>query len=131
MTTRSLAIAWCACIALAYACTSPTGVQSPATAGNHPHKGGHHKGHDAREAHQHVGEHAAHDRDHGEHRGATYADLGCDGDLDGLAWCDSATEIAFCSAGEWWVLDCAHEDIAGDFCGDSGSTVDCYVAADF
>jgi hypothetical protein len=117
----------------AYACTSTTtGVQSPATASaGHPHKGGHHRGAEARGAHQHVGEHAAHDREHGEHHGASYDDVGCDADDDGLAWCDSETTLAFCSAGEWWVLDCSHPDIAGDYCGDSGETVDCYVASEF
>jgi hypothetical protein len=125
-----ISLAWIACVVLAYACTAPaTGVQSPG--GGHPHKGGGYHGAEARNNHQHVGEHARHDRDRGEHHGATYGDVGCDGDDEGVAWCDSETSLAFCTGGEWWVLDCAHPDIAGDYCGEVGATVDCYVAADF
>jgi hypothetical protein len=122
-----------ACVlGLIYACSpaAPTGVQSPAS-GGHAQKGGGQKGAAAKGSHQHVGGHASHDRAKGSDKGASYEDVGCDAEDEGLAWCDSATEIAFCSGGEWWVLDCAHPDIDGDFCGDNGDTVDCYVAADF
>jgi hypothetical protein len=118
-------------LGLAYACgggSSGSGPQGPSA---HAEKGGGAKGAAAKGSGQHVGGHAMHDRTHGSDKGASYEDLTCDGELEGLAWCDTQTELAFCSGGEWWVLDCSHPDIDGDFCGDNGATVDCYVAADF
>ncbi len=44
---------------------------------------------------------------------------------EGIAWCDDDVEIAFCSRGAWWVLDCS---AVADFCGHDGLTVDCYAA---
>src|SRR5690349_13050433 len=127
MLHRSLFVSAIA-VACLYACggTSPTST-SPSS---HAQKGGGAKGNDARDAHQHVGGHAQSDRSHGSEHGAVYDDLTCDESLEGLAWCDSETELAFCSGGEWWVLDCSHPDIDGDFCGDNGHTVDCYVTAE-
>ena len=61
--------------------------------------------------------------------GASYEDVTCDSSTEGLAWCDSDTEIAFCASGTWWLLDCS--GVGGDFCGDDGETVDCYAADEF
>jgi hypothetical protein len=107
---------------------SSPGTQSPSA---HAQKGGGAKGVAAKDSGQRVGGHASHDRAKGSDHGATYDDLTCAGELEGLAWCDSATELAFCSAGEWWVLDCSHPDIDGDFCGEVGTTVDCYATSEF
>ncbi len=115
---------------LVFACGgSSSGAQS-SDHGGHAEKGGGSKGAAAKESHQRVGGHASHDRARGAERGASYEDVGCDEALEGLAWCDSAAELAFCTGGEWWVLDCTHPDIDGDFCGDSGDTVDCYAASE-
>jgi len=107
---------------------SSPGTQAPS---GHAQKAGGAKGVAAKDSGQRVGGHAVHDRAKGADHGATYDDLTCGADLEGLAWCDSATELAFCSSGEWWVLDCAHPDIDGDFCGEVGTTVDCYATAEF
>ena len=127
MTTKLLAVTLC--MGFVYACggSSPSS-QSP---GAHAQKGGGQKGAAAKGSGQHVGGHATNDRAKGADKGATYEDLTCDGDLEGLAWCDSETELAFCAGGQWWVLDCSHPDIDGDFCGDNGATVDCYASAEF
>ena len=107
---------------------SSPGAQGPSA---HAEKGGGAKGAAAKDSGQRVGGHATHDRARGTDHGASYEDLTCAGELEGLAWCDSATELAFCSGGEWYVLDCSHPDIDGDFCGEVGTTVDCYATAEF
>jgi hypothetical protein len=106
---------------------SNTGGSSPSAKAQ---KGAGQKGTAAKDSGQKVGGHAGHDRSKGQDKGATYEDLACDDSLEGLAWCDSDTELAFCSSGQWWVLDCSHPDIDGDFCAESGSTVDCYAEAE-
>ena len=111
--------------------TANTSVNGPTSSGSHAKKGGGSKGASAKGSGQHVGGHATADRSKGVQRGSSYEDLGCDAEDEGLAWCDSETELAFCAGGEWWVLDCSHPDIDGDFCGDVGNTVDCYATADF
>jgi hypothetical protein len=114
----------------AYACApNAPSTQSPG-GGSHAHKSSPKKGSEARDSGQHVGGHATHDRSRGNDRGASYEDLTCDQSDEGLAWCDSDTELVFCSGGEWWSLDCAHPDINGDFCGDEGTTVDCFATAE-
>jgi hypothetical protein len=118
------------CMGLVFACggSSTTVVQNPTAKAE---KGGGQKGTAAKGSGQKVGGRATADKSKGADKGAVYQDLTCDADLEGLSWCDSASEIAFCSGGEWWILDCTHPDIDGDFCGDNGNTVDCYLAADF
>ena len=126
MTSKLIAVMFG--MALVYAC----GGSTPAAQGpsGKAEKGGGQKGAAAKGSGQHVGGHATADRSKGADKGATYEDLTCDAGLDGLAWCDSAAEIAFCSGGEWWILDCTHPDIDGDFCADNGATVDCYAEAE-
>ena len=108
------------CLVAAAACTNSSKA-----------KGGGAKGADAQSAHQKVGGSANGDHGKGTDQGSTYLGITCDSSTDGLAWCDSDTEIAVCSGGEWWLLDCSSETIGGDFCGDDGETVDCYLATDF
>jgi hypothetical protein len=103
-------------LGFAYACG---GAQAPGGGGGHAEKGGGQKGASAKGSGQHVGGHATSDKSKGTDRGASYEDVACDDGVEGLAWCDSAAEIAFCSGGEWWILDCTHPDIDGDFCGDN------------
>ena len=120
-------------VGLVYACGGATpGTQSPGGGGGgKAQKGGGEKGAAAKGSGQHVGEHASGDKSKATDHGSTFEDVGCDAQDEGLAWCDSERELAFCSGGEWWTLDCTHPDIDGDFCGDTGTTVDCYVASDF
>ena len=40
----------------------------------------------------------------------------CTAELEGLAWCDTDSELLFCSDGEWYQLDCAKLE-SGGFCG--------------
>lgn len=94
-------------------------------------KGGGAKGSAAQGAGQKGGGTAQSDHSMGNDMGATYEGVTCDASTDGLAWCDSDTEIAFCAGGEWWLLDCSAPAIGGDFCGDDGETVDCYAASEF
>lgn len=119
---------WICVIAIAAACGgSPAETHEPGTKAQ---RGGGQKGAAAKEAGQHVGGHAVNDRSHGEDRGATYAGLTCDEALEGVSWCDSETELAFCAAGEWWLLDCSHPDIDGDVCAEAGATTDCYAVTE-
>ena len=94
-------------------------------------KGGGAKGMAAEQAGQKAGSTAVADENQGTDEGASYEGVTCDSSTEGLAWCDSDTEIAVCAAGEWWLLDCSHPDIGGDFCGDDGTTIDCYAATEF
>ena len=58
----------------------------------------------------------------------TYLGVTCDASVEGLAWCDSEVDVAFCSGGTWWSLDCSAVDEAA-FCGydiDS-DVIDCFV----
>jgi hypothetical protein len=121
------------CIVVAAMFVAACGGASPGAQGPsaHAQKGGGAKGVAAKDSGQRVGGHAVNDRTKGQDRGATYDELTCADELEGLAWCDSATELAFCSGGEWWVLDCSHPEIDGDFCGEVGTTVDCYATAEF
>src|SRR4051812_46954653 len=93
--------------------------------GSKPAKRGGTKGSAATDSGQKAGGMASADKSKGTDMGASYDGVTCDSSTEGLAWCDSDTNIAFCSGGEWWILDCSHPDIGGDFCGDDGSTVDC------
>ena len=98
--------------------------------GNKPAKGGGSKGTAAKGSGQKAGGMAEADKSKGTDQGATYLDVTCDETTEGLAWCDSDTNIAFCSGGEWWILDCSHPDIGGDFCADDGTNVDCYASSE-
>ncbi len=80
---------------------------------------------------QKAGGNAESDHSKGTDSGATYDGITCDSSTEGLAWCDSATNIAVCAGGEWWVLDCSSDAIGGDFCGDDGETIDCYASDEF
>ena len=88
-------------------------------------KGGGSKGADAKNSGQKSGSTAQDNSDQAESQGETYDGVDCDETTEGLAWCDSDTQIAFCSGGEWYVLDCA--EIGGDACFEDGDTIDCYV----
>ena len=92
-------------------------------------KGGGAKGAAAQSANQKVGGTATGDLSAATDNGATYEEVTCDDSDDGLGWCDSDTEVVFCSGGHFYVLDCSSVD--GDFCGEDGSTIDCYTAAEF
>jgi hypothetical protein len=121
MKTMSLVLISISSLAL-FACGSSGGKS----------KGGGSKGTDAMSSGQKAGGNASGDKSNGTSEGETYDGVTCDASTDGLAWCDSETEIAFCSDGEWWLLDCSHPDIGGDFCAeDDGGTVDCYAADEF
>jgi hypothetical protein len=61
--------------------------------------------------------------------GATYEQVTCDASDEDVAWCDSDTALVFCSGGHFYSLDCT--TISGDFCGEDGTTIDCYAATDF
>jgi hypothetical protein len=94
-------------------------------------KGGGAKGASAKDSGQKGGGNVSTDKSKGTDKGETYEGVTCDSSAEGLAWCDSTTEVAFCAGGEWWLLDCSHPDIGGDFCGDDGTTIDCYATDEF
>jgi hypothetical protein len=106
-------------------------VAAAACGGGSKAKGGGAKGQAAQSANQKAGGGAEGDHSKGTDKGAMYEGVTCDSSTDGLAWCDSDTEIAVCAGGEWWLLDCSSDQIGGDFCGDDGATVDCYLASEF
>jgi len=96
---------------------------------NKADKGGGQKGSNAMGTGQMSGGTATGNESMGTQQGDTYEGVTCDSSTEGLAWCDDDTDIAFCSGGTWWLLDCS---ALGDyFCGDDGVTVDCYPADDF
>jgi hypothetical protein len=115
---------------LAVASTLALGACSDSSTGK-ASKGGGQKGTAAMGTGQKAGSSAEGDKSKGMDESATYEGVTCDSSTEGLAWCDSDTDIAFCAGGEWWLLDCSHPDIGGDFCGDDGDTIDCYAASDF
>jgi hypothetical protein len=94
-------------------------------------KGGGAKGSAAKDAGQKGGNNVKMDKSMGTQMGETYEGVTCDSSTEGLAWCDDDVNIAFCSGGAWWLLDCSQPAIGGDFCGDDGSTVDCYASDEF
>lgn len=95
-------------------------------------KGGGSKGTGAQSSGQKAGGNAEGGKSMGTQEGETYEGVTCDSSTEGLAWCDSDTEVAFCSDGAWWLLDCSHPDIGGDFCAEADDgTVDCYAADEF
>ena len=64
----------------------------------------------------------------GTSQGPDYDGVTCGSDMEGVGWCATEEEIVFCSAGEWWLLDCGSvED--GAFCGydEDLEEVDCFV----
>ncbi len=89
-----------------------------------PTKGGGAKGSAAMGTGQMSGSKANDNKSMGTDQGATYEGVTCDASAEGLAWCDDDFDIAFCSGGEWWLLDCS---VLGAYCGDDGFTVDCYA----
>jgi hypothetical protein len=92
-------------------------------------KGGGARGADAQSAGQKVGGTASGDTSMAMDNGASYEEVTCDSSDDGVGWCDSDTNLVFCSSGHFYLLDCSQ--IGGDFCGEDGTTIDCYAAADF
>jgi hypothetical protein len=100
----------------------------PACGGGGKAKGGGQKGAGAAGAHQQGGGNVAGDKTKGKTEGSVYDGVTCDATTEGLAWCDSATEVAFCAGGEWYLLDCAAPEIGGDVCAEDGETIDCYAA---
>jgi|SRR5215510_10940242 len=122
-TKRSTGLVLAAVAAMAMAACGSSGSKAQ--------KGGGSKGAAAKDSGQKGGGNVMTDKSKGTQQGETYEGVTCDASTEGLAWCDSDTEIAFCSGGAWWLLDCSHPDIGGDFCGDDGTTVDCYAADEF
>lgn len=57
-------------------------------------------------------------------------DVACEAANEGLAFCDSDTNLVFCMGGGWWELDCG-KAVAGSLCGYDAETfeVDCWEAA--
>lgn len=92
--------------------------------GSGPQKGGGSKGSAAMGTGQVAGGKASGNKSMGTQKGESYEGVTCNSSTDGLAWCDSDEEIAFCSDGAWWILDCG---VLGAYCGDDGLTVDCYL----
>jgi hypothetical protein len=109
------------------AMTALTAMAACGGGGGGKAKGGGSKGAGAESAHQKGGGNAQSDKTKGSSMGETYEGVTCDASTDGLAWCDTDTEIAFCSGGEWWLLDCASPEIGGDVCAEDGLTIDCYA----
>src|SRR5712691_9864058 len=70
-------------------------------------KGGGEKGPAAQTANQKVGGTAKGDQTKADDKGAEYEAVTCDASDEGLGWCDSETEIVFCSGEHFWVLDCS------------------------
>ena len=91
---------------------------------NTPAKGGTVRGVDARDSGQTVGSKSRTSTRYANDYGDEYEGVTCDAFSEGLAWCDDDYTIAYCSLGQWWLLDCW--DVGEDFCGDDGYTVDCY-----
>jgi len=102
-----------------------------ACGGSSKQKGGGAKGSAAKDAGQKGGGNVTSDKSKGTQQGQTYEGVTCDSSTEALAWCDDDINIAFCSGGIWWLLDCSQPAIGGDFCGDDGTTVDCYAADEF
>jgi len=94
-------------------------------------KGGGTKGTAATSSGQKAGGNAETGKSKGTGKGATYEGVTCEQATEGLAWCDSETELAFCAGGAWYLLDCSHPDIGGDFCGEAEDTIDCFAADEF
>jgi hypothetical protein len=121
-TTSKILVIWlCAMFATFAACGG----------GGSKTKGGGVKGTAAKTSGQKAGGTAEGDKSKGTSMGESYEGVTCDASTEGLAWCDSVTDIAFCAGGTWFLLDCSHPDIGGDFCGDDGETIDCYAADEF
>lgn len=92
-------------------------------------KGGGDKGAAAAKAsNQKSGSNATSKMGSAQSQGSDSGGITCDGDLEGIAWCDSDTNIIFCSGGTWYLLDCEAFE-AGAFCGVDleSAEVDCYV----
>lgn len=94
-------------------------------------KGGGAKGTAAKGTGQKAGSQAESDKSKGTSQGETYEGVTCDASIEGLAWCDSEVDIAFCAGGKWFLLDCSQPAIGGDFCGYDGDTIDCYASDEF
>lgn len=67
----------------------------------------------------------------GQAKGQSYLGVECNAANEGVAWCDSETDLAFCTGGAWYILDCAHPDIDGDFCAEDEDVIGCFAADDF
>ena len=99
---------------------------APAAAGAKT-KGGGEKGSAAKDAGQKTGGTASGKTDQATNSGADVDGITCDDSLEGVAWCESDTEIIFCTGGSWYLLDCVAFDETA-FCGiDEAATVDCYA----
>lgn len=103
-------------------------VAVTACGGDEKSKGGGARGSAATGSGQQAGGNAASGRSNGSNMGSTYLGVTCDASTEGLAWCDSDTDLAFCTGGDWYLLDCSHAAIGGDFCAEDDDTVDCYAA---
>ena len=99
--------------------------------GSKPAKGGGARGAAAKGSGQTSGGTATGDKGQGTQKGETYEGVTCDSSTDGLAWCDSDTDVVFCSGGVWYLLDCSSPEIGGDVCGETDDTIDCYAADEF
>lgn len=59
-------------------------------------------------------------------QGASKDGVGCDASLEGVGFCATEGSIVFCAGGTWWLLDCTDIDDKA-FCGQLGSTIDCFI----
>jgi uncharacterized protein YceK len=84
----------------------------------------------AKSSSQKAGSTAANKKDTGTKKGDTLDSVKCDASIEGVAWCDTDTQIILCSAGEWYEVDCAAA--VGGVCGDDleSNTIDCYATGD-
>jgi hypothetical protein len=120
------------CLLAAFAVVTPvvltTGCSSKSAAKKN--KGSAAKGSAAKGSGQKGGATATGDKSKGQPQGADYEDVTCNGDTDGLAWCDSDTSIVFCSDNVFYTLDCS--SVGGDVCAEDpdSKSVDCYSSGD-
>lgn len=123
-------------VVLALAVVAPavagtTGCSSTSAAAKKKKKGAGSKGATAaKSSSQKAGSTAANKASTGTKKGDTVDDVKCDASIEGVAWCNSDTEIILCTAGEWYAVDCAAA--VGGVCGDDldTNTIDCYGTGD-
>lgn len=84
----------------------------------------------AKSSSQKAGSTAANKASTGTKKGDTVDDVKCDAPIEGVAWCNTDTEIVLCTGGEWYAVDCAAA--VGGVCGEDldTKTIDCYGTVD-
>ena len=91
-------------------------------------KGGGNKGSDAAETGQKSGSNATANQEQAQDQGNELEDVTCDGENEGVGWCDDDTSVVFCAGETWWLLDCTALDPESycDYDLDE-NVVDCFV----